>query len=358
MHRALHILSAVGALSAAVASSAHASAPRADAGHADALTAAYESAAPLQGGGKGQGGGQARGHQGGGGGQHARGHQGGSGGRQARPSHGGGGSKARGGGGGNGRSETRVASRGRGNSGGERALRSNRGTRTDRVERGSGRANRSADVAPRGRSARAAGPRDTERATWILNNVATRGRSRGLRADAVSVRSVDDRVRLLNRSGLVLLDMGADRYGEIGAWRLRRMGDWRPRGNAPAFCRSGEGHPVWGREWCLNKGFGLGSRQGTLWSRGIIDDVIFRRYDYDTRLDRGGLLGVLGDLVLGRLALQAVTLGYDQPLVGMWVAEPSSPRLLRVYSGPYPVAEFVDTDYDNRPEILYVVQPL
>jgi hypothetical protein len=137
------------------------------------------------------------------------------------------------------------------------------------------------------------------------------------------------------------------------------MGDQRPRGNAPAFCRSGEGHPVWGREWCLDKGFGLGSRTGTLWSRGTIDDVIFLRQDYyPTRLDRGGLIGVLGDLVLGRLTLQALTLGYDQPLVGMWVAEPQSPRLLRVYSGGYPVAEFVDTDYDHRPEVLYVVQPL
>jgi hypothetical protein len=174
----------------------------------------------------------------------------------------------------------------------------------------------------------------------------------------VNVRSENNRIRLLNRRGDVLMDMAADRYDDIGAWRLRRMGDQRPRGNAPAFCRSGEGHPVWGREWCLDKGFGLGSRAGTLWSRGTIDDVIFRRYDYGTRLDRGGLIGVLGDLVLGRLSLQALTLGYDQPLTGMWVAEPRSPRLLRVYSGGYPVAEFVDTDYDNRPEILYVVQPL
>lgn len=30
---------------------------------------------------------------------------------------------------------------------------------------------------------------------------------------------------------------------------------------APAFCRSGEGHPVWGPEWCLERGFGLGGRR-------------------------------------------------------------------------------------------------
>lgn len=30
------------------------------------------------------------------------------------------------------------------------------------------------------------------------------------------------------------------------------------KGKGPAFCRSGEGHPVHGRQWCRDKGFGLG----------------------------------------------------------------------------------------------------
>jgi hypothetical protein len=30
------------------------------------------------------------------------------------------------------------------------------------------------------------------------------------------------------------------------------------RGRGPAFCRSGAGHPVHGRQWCTRKGFGLG----------------------------------------------------------------------------------------------------
>lgn len=33
----------------------------------------------------------------------------------------------------------------------------------------------------------------------------------------------------------------------------------RGRGNGPPFCRSGAGHPVHGRRWCLEKGWGLGS---------------------------------------------------------------------------------------------------
>ena len=55
------------------------------------------------------------------------------------------------------------------------------------------------------------------------------------------------------------------------------------RGNGPPFCRSGAGHPVHGRRWCIEKGWGLGNddlrlRQG----RAIVDRddrVIFRDGD-------------------------------------------------------------------------------
>lgn len=38
--------------------------------------------------------------------------------------------------------------------------------------------------------------------------------------------------------------------------RIESRGDDR---RGPAFCRSGEGHPVHGRQWCYEKGFGIGS---------------------------------------------------------------------------------------------------
>lgn len=44
-----------------------------------------------------------------------------------------------------------------------------------------------------------------------------------------------------------------DRRGQAG-----RRNDGA-RNGAPAFCRSGEGHPVFGRRWCIDKGHGLGS---------------------------------------------------------------------------------------------------
>jgi hypothetical protein len=184
-----------------------------------------------------------------------------------------------------------------------------------------------------------------------------RGRARGLNANAFDVRGDGGRLRVLNRSGALLLDLEDNRARDLGSWRLRRLGDRQPAGNAPPFCRGGQGHPVLGREWCLDKGFGLGSRAGTLWSRGGIDDVTWRR-PAQHRLDRGGLIGVLGDVIFGRLAFQSMALGYDQPLAGDWVAQPEGPRILRVHSGDYEVAELVDTNRDDRADVIYVVQPV
>lgn len=238
---------------------------------------------------------------------------------------------------------------------------STRGRSAARPERGEGRSDRTVRES-RGsgeaRSSLARGRGGRSGAESLASRAVARGRGHGLAGDAVTVRSESGRTRLLNRRGDVLLEMDDDRAREMGAWRMRRLGDRRPSRNAPAFCRNGEGHPVWGRDWCLQKGFGLGSRQGTLWSRSRIDDVIFRRPVQPIRLDRGGLLDVLGDLVLGRLALHSVAMGYQEPLAGVWVTDPTAPRLLRVYSGDQPVAEFVDYDRDDRVEVLYVVQPL
>lgn len=352
--------------------------------------------------GKGQGGGQ------GGSGQEARGGRGqGGGGQETRESRGrsGGGSDAqpsRQSGSGQGQSARASGERSKGSSGGNSgsARSEERGRSSDDARGNSGNASvRSNDRASgsgnpanaggRGNSGAAAdrpsnasGGRGRLSASDLQSRIAAlpaaqrrlansarasermavgaiaRGHARGLAADAFDVRSDNDRVRILNRRGDLLFDMDHRRAGELGGWQMRRLGDQSPRANAPAFCRSGAGHPVHGREWCIEKGFGLGSRSGTIWSRGGIGDIIFRNPDTRTRLNRGGLLGVLGDVVLGRLALQSVALGYDQPLTGYWVAEPEGPRILRVRSGDYEVAEFYDRDRNDRVEVLYVVQPI
>lgn len=332
----------------------------------EAVAAPSALAVQQQGGGKGKHGGEAEGSRGGQ--SEARGSRGGRNESGAR-----GGAQRQ-----EGRSETRArgqegrgradADRPRGNQA-DRTERNRASTRRDGEERsnssartesrGSGNGNSSA--AGRGSSAsresEARGRASSRSGSNALQNALSRGRTRGLAADAVNVRTTNGRVRLQNRRGDVLMDMDESRVRDLGNWQLRRMGDRQPSANAPAFCRSGAGHPVHGREWCMDKGFGLGSRSGTLWSRGSVEDIIFRRRTDGDRLDRGGLAGVLGDIVFGRLALQSVALGYDQPLTGVWVAQPDGPRILRVRSGEYEVAEFVDRDRNDRVEVLYVVQP-
>ena len=181
------------------------------------------------------------------------------------------------------------------------------------------------------------------------------GTVRGLDAGAIDLRRSGERLEVRNRRGELLLDLDDDRARDLGRWDLRLLGDRDPQENAPAFCRSGAGHPVWGREWCLDKGFGLGRSNDRLWSRTTdVGDIIWRpRTDRD-RLDRGSIIDVLGDVVFGRLALHALSLGFDAPLAGRWVAEPDAPRLLLIDAGNEPVAELVDLDRDDRVDVLYV----
>ncbi|HSJ12761.1 MAG TPA: hypothetical protein VK939_00005, partial [Longimicrobiales bacterium] len=242
-----------------------------------------------------------------------------------------------------------------------------------------GRGNSDARVAP-GRSGRARGGSSAQARTRARESVARlpqnfralagSGRAsdrfvlgaaafaatRGLDGSALEVRRGGDRVEVRNRGGDILFDLDEDRARKLGHWDLRLLGDRAPRANAPAFCRSGAGHPVWGREWCLDKGFGLGRSSDRVWSRTTdVGDIIFGRRTTDRdRYDRGSLIDIVGDIVVGRLALHALSLGFDQPLVGRWVAEPNAPRLLLVDAGPEPVAELVDWNGDGRVDVLYV----
>lgn len=70
-----------------------------------------------------------------------------------------------------------------------------------------------------------------------------------------------DRIILRDGSRTVILD------GDDFVWFPVRS----DRG--PSFCRSGAGHPVFGLQWCLNKGYGIG-RPGAVFIRG--DDVFLR----------------------------------------------------------------------------------
>lgn len=124
-----------------------------------------------------------------------------------------------------------------------------------------------------------------------------------------------------------------------------RDGSYNVQGKrgSPAFCRSGAGHPKFGRAWCIDKGFGLGSS----WNRSRWDNVVFRTQRQATIGD------VLSSVILGRLSNYATsTLGLRTPLAGTWLTSDTGSRVYVVRSGSSQVAELVDTNRDGRADYV------
>jgi hypothetical protein len=177
--------------------------------------------------------------------------------------------------------------------------------------------------------------------------------ARGVSDDALLIVPTGERLLVRNRMGDVVLDLDQERARNPGYWKVVSLDD-RVKDGAPAFCRSGAGHPVWGRQWCLDKGFGLGVDGDHRWGRTVDPrDIVFRETGTGS-LTRDVLQAVLGDVVLNRLGLHAVTLGYTDPLTGRWLGDASGGRVLLLNAGGYPVAEIVDMDRDNRADNLLV----
>lgn len=242
------------------------------------------------------------------------------------------------------RGNARADDTGRGNSGNDRAVaaRDNRGRFSRSVTLG--------DVKPNLRRY-ANSSRAPER---IAAGALTRGLARGLGDDEVRIRQNGNRTSLFNNNGVVLVDMDDERARNLGGWRVDPWDD-DVKSDAPSFCRSGEGHPVFGREWCLQKGFGLGDYRDLRWGRSLdVGDIIFQRQVDRGTLARAVLIDVLGDVVFNRLGLHAITLGYSDPLSGVWLGEPTGPSVLRISSGPVQIAEIYDDDRDNRADVLLV----
>lgn len=112
---------------------------------------------------------------------------------------------------------------------------------------------------------------------------------------------------------------------------------------SPAFCRSGSGHPVYGRSWCVQKGFGLGNAN---WNRVTWGDVVLQPR-------RASISDVLSSVVLGRLTNYAAQrLGLTSPLYGSWLNNTTDRRVYIVRSGSVPVAEMVDVNGDRRADYV------
>ncbi|HSK20774.1 MAG TPA: hypothetical protein VK912_16595 [Longimicrobiales bacterium] len=119
--------------------------------------------------------------------------------------------------------------------------------------------------------------------------------------------------------------------------------DGRYDSRGPAFCRSGEGHPVKGRQWCRDKGFGLGRDR----SRDIWGDIIYRdrRYDH-RRLSRSTLGDILGSVVLDRFDSYGRTYYGNGTLNGRWLDDRAS--VLQLFMGSVPIARLIDSNRDGR----------
>jgi hypothetical protein len=125
---------------------------------------------------------------------------------------------------------------------------------------------------------------------------------------------------------------GQDRDGRSQARNGRR-------GNGPPFCRNGQGHPTKGRQWCRDKGW---TNSSGWYDAGWEDVILGRPRTRRSTLDRGGLIDVLGDVVLGRLQRQAG----GSPLVGRLIG--TDRRILQVRAGNRPLAELLDANGDGR----------
>lgn len=125
--------------------------------------------------------------------------------------------------------------------------------------------------------------------------------------------------------------------------------DDRYKKNAPPFCRDGRGHPVHGRQWCREKGYGLG-RDRDVWHRVTYGDVVYRRRSiHDGRMSRGTLSDILGAVLVGRFDSHSRSLGYREPLYGRWF---EGGTVLQVTSGAYPVAQVIDRNRDGRADMI------
>lgn len=149
-------------------------------------------------------------------------------------------------------------------------------------------------------------------------------------------------------------DRDNDRW-RYGDWDSRRWEVYRKgNGNGPAFCRSGAGHPVHGREWCLRKGHGLGRSANIRWDRVRWDDVIFRRTSSRSNVfGRDVLVDILGRGVYDRLDARRRGLGVREPLSGRWDYLDGRSVLL-VNAGRYPIAELIDGNRDRRVDLVLV----
>ena len=142
-----------------------------------------------------------------------------------------------------------------------------------------------------------------------------------------------------------------DRYDPRDIFGRRDDRDDRYDRRGPAFCRSGEGHPVKGRQWCRDKGYDLGRER----SRDVWGDIVYRDRRYDNRqLSRSTLGDILGSVVLGRFDSYGREYYGSGSLNGRWLDNRTS--VLQLYMGSTPIARLIDTNRDGRVDSVSLIR--
>jgi hypothetical protein len=119
--------------------------------------------------------------------------------------------------------------------------------------------------------------------------------------------------------------------------------------NGPAFCRSGEGHPRYGREWCRQKGYEVGRGRG--WERERWGNIVYRDSNRrrNHRYDRSELASLLGNSLVNRFESHGRQYG-SGPVTGYWLPEDNG--VLQLSVGGTPIARLVDTNSDRHVDYL------
>jgi len=128
--------------------------------------------------------------------------------------------------------------------------------------------------------------------------------------------------------------------------------------NGPSFCRSGAGHPVYGRQWCLDKGFGLGNAS---WRRTRPGRIRFGRVPQGpiepVRLGAREIAEILTDIALDEIFGES---RYDldrSSLAGEWRGGSGEGLfVLELLIGDDPVAELTDTDLDGEVDVVLIME--
>lgn len=136
-----------------------------------------------------------------------------------------------------------------------------------------------------------------------------------------------------------------DRRDDRRDGRVDRRDRDRRVQRGPAFCRSGAGHPVHGRRWCRDKGFGLGSDRLDRRDRRDRDDGIIFRLPDSRRggvLDRVDLIDILGIRTFSRLEDVRRRHGLRDGMQGRWYRDRAGRDAILISAGGVPIADLVD----------------